>query len=103
MELTKRKRSELTRPLSWVLGLSVTQAAITRAGWIWLKPCWMASRSSGSVLSEVHTWSVRLRIPRSMRPPPPEQDSKATPGWAARSRSNSAYSARTWSIQSRCG
>ena len=27
-------------------------------------------------------------IPRSIRPPPPEQDSKATPGWAARSRSS---------------
>ncbi len=63
----------------------------------------MAIRSTGSVLSEVQVWSVRARMPRSTRPPPPAQASIRRRGWASRSRSMTRWTARTWSIQSRSG
>ena len=48
--------------VSW-LGTSVTQADIARAGYTWPKPCWIPIRSAASVLSDVHAWSVRARMP----------------------------------------
>lgn len=62
----KRKRSGTVRPVSGS-GLSVPQTDMTRAGWIWLKPCWMASRCTASVSPEAHTWLVRASMPRSVR------------------------------------
>ena len=44
----------------------------------------MVSLSKGSVLSDGQTSSVTPRMPRSTRPPPPEQDSISTLGCLAR-------------------
>ena len=53
---------------------------------------WSSAGSAGgpaaSVMSEVHTRCTRSSTPRSIRPPPEAQDSHATRGCAARSRSS---------------
>ncbi len=82
----KRNLSGTTRP-SMPLGTSVTQAIMMPGVYAWVKPSCSVSRSNASVLSEGHTSSVRFRMPRSTRPPPPEQDSISSLGCLARSRS----------------
>ena len=44
---------------------------------------------AGSFVSDVHTRSVRSRMPRSMRAPPDGHDSISSPGAAARTSSSS--------------
>src|SRR5208337_3671027 len=59
----------------------------------------MRRRSKASVLSEVQTSSTLFRMPRSTRPPPPEQDSISSFGCLARRRSMISYTLLTYFTQ----
>ena len=90
-----RNASDWVRPVVWACGgptwQPITDGGISVEAWRWI--VW---RSSASLQSLVHTRSVRVRMPRSIRAPPDEQLSISTPGWRARSSSSSRYRASVW-------
>ena len=81
------------RPVMWQTS-GPTWAPITSAGKNIENPFWIPTRSWASLLSDVQIRSVNSRIPKSARPPPDEQLSISTSGWALRIRANNLYRLR---------
>ena len=90
-----RSRISRIRPEVWLL-CGPTWLPVTAPGGNSAALCCIFSRSGPSLESGSQTRWVRLRMPKSIGPPPEAQLSISPSGKAARSRSRSAWVPRVW-------